>query len=131
ILPLYSLILGFYATLFSYTGSGPLWPTYDTNPVCKESWWWNLFFINNYQTSWKQCYTPAWYVAVDMQLYILSPLFLVSLFKRPRFGYGLITLGICASCFYRCLVTIRYGLFYNPSGLRHYLEDDEVLLMHR
>ncbi|GFY58014.1 nose resistant to fluoxetine protein 6 [Trichonephila inaurata madagascariensis] len=52
--PLYAMILGFYAILFSYTGSGPVWPTYGTNPVCKESWWWNLFFINNFQSSWKQ-----------------------------------------------------------------------------
>ncbi|GFY63437.1 nose resistant to fluoxetine protein 6, partial [Trichonephila inaurata madagascariensis] len=78
--PLSAMILGFYATLFSYTGSGPLWPTYDTNPVCKESWWWNLFFINNFQTTWEQCYIPLWHVAIDMQFHLIAPLFLVSLF---------------------------------------------------
>ncbi|GFR29247.1 nose resistant to fluoxetine protein 6 [Trichonephila clavata] len=52
--PLYAMMLGFYAILFPYMGSGPVWPTYDTNPVCKEYWWWNLFFINNLQSSWKQ-----------------------------------------------------------------------------
>ncbi|GFX49928.1 nose resistant to fluoxetine protein 6 [Trichonephila clavipes] len=115
--PLSAMILGFYATLFSYTGSGPLWPTYDTNPVCKESWWWNLFFINNFQTTWEQCYIPLWHVAIDMQFHLVAPLFLVSLFKWPRFGYGLITLSICASCCYRCIVTIKYSLFQHCSNL--------------
>ncbi|GFQ71855.1 nose resistant to fluoxetine protein 6 [Trichonephila clavata] len=52
--PLYAMMLGFYAILFPYMGSGPVWPTYDTNPVCKEYWWWNLFFINNLQSSWSR-----------------------------------------------------------------------------
>ncbi|GFY45665.1 nose resistant to fluoxetine protein 6 [Trichonephila inaurata madagascariensis] len=79
--PLYAIVLGLYAVLFSYMGSGPVWPTYSTNSVCKESWWWNLFFINNFQNIWEQCYVPAWYLAADMQLLLISPLFLISLFK--------------------------------------------------
>ncbi|GFU22774.1 nose resistant to fluoxetine protein 6 [Nephila pilipes] len=50
ITPGYMIILGLHATLFSYTGSGPLWPIFDTNPRCKENWWKNLVYINNFQS---------------------------------------------------------------------------------
>jgi hypothetical protein len=33
------------------TGSGPLWPQAVENSaaVCRQSWWHNLLFINNFQ----------------------------------------------------------------------------------
>ncbi|GFR01271.1 nose resistant to fluoxetine protein 6, partial [Trichonephila clavata] len=130
IVPLYAIVLVYYAILFSYTGSGPSWPTYDTNPVCKESWLQNLFFINNFQTLFEQCFAPAWYVAIDMQFHLITPLFLVSLFKWPRFGYGLIILSICASCCYRCILTIKYSLFHPMSSLRNYIDDDLDSFIH-
>ncbi|GFY61523.1 nose resistant to fluoxetine protein 6 [Trichonephila inaurata madagascariensis] len=75
-----------YTTLFTYTGSGPLWPTYDTNPVCRKYWWWDLLYINNFLPEWRQClYLQClivnWYLAVDMQLYVLSPLLMVALLR--------------------------------------------------
>ncbi|GBN75170.1 Nose resistant to fluoxetine protein 6 [Araneus ventricosus] len=46
--PMQLIVVGFYTTLFSYLGSGPVWPNYDTNPVCKEYWIWNLMYLNNF-----------------------------------------------------------------------------------
>ncbi|GFY63438.1 nose resistant to fluoxetine protein 6 [Trichonephila inaurata madagascariensis] len=128
VVPLYAMIFAFYSVLFSYTGSGPVWPAYDTNPVCKESWWWNLIFLNNFQSSWKQCYTPAWYIAADMQLLLISPIFLISLFKWPRFGYTLTVLSICASCSYRSVMTIKYDLLDSISSLLNYVDDIDKFL---
>ncbi|CAL1284195.1 unnamed protein product [Larinioides sclopetarius] len=54
IIPMYFIVLGFYSTLFSYLGSGPVWPTYDTNPVCRENWMWHVLFINNFNSNMKQ-----------------------------------------------------------------------------
>ncbi|GBL74640.1 hypothetical protein AVEN_172549-1, partial [Araneus ventricosus] len=42
------IVVGFYTTLLSYMGSGPVWPKYVTNPVCKDSWIWNLLYLNNF-----------------------------------------------------------------------------------
>ncbi|GFQ93052.1 nose resistant to fluoxetine protein 6, partial [Trichonephila clavata] len=85
IAPLYAMILGCYSILFPYMGSGPVWPAYGTNPVFKKSWWSNLIFLNNFQSSWIQCYNPAWYMAADMQLLLISPIFPISLFKVWNF----------------------------------------------
>ncbi|GIY06138.1 nose resistant to fluoxetine protein 6 [Caerostris extrusa] len=79
--PVYMIVLGIYTTLLCYMCSGPLWPTYLTNPVCRENWWWNLIYVNNLESSLKQCMAWCWYLAADMQFYIISPLFLVSLMR--------------------------------------------------
>ncbi|GFQ71858.1 nose resistant to fluoxetine protein 6 [Trichonephila clavata] len=59
---------------------------------------------------------------MDMQFHLMTPLFMVSLFKWPRFGYGLIILGICVSCCYRCILTIKYSLLHHFSCLRYYVD---------
>ncbi|GBO17722.1 hypothetical protein AVEN_26899-1, partial [Araneus ventricosus] len=81
ITPMYFIVLGFYSTLFPYLGSGPVWPTYNTNPVCKENWMWHVLFINNFNSHMRQCLTPTWYLACEMQLYIISPIFLILLMR--------------------------------------------------
>ncbi|GFW80234.1 nose resistant to fluoxetine protein 6 [Trichonephila clavipes] len=81
IAPLHMMVYWTYTTLFTYTGSGPLWPTYDTNPVCRKYWWWDLLYINNFLTGWQQCLIVNWYLAVDMQLYMMSPLFVIALLR--------------------------------------------------
>ncbi|GFQ98441.1 hypothetical protein TNCT_119411 [Trichonephila clavata] len=65
-----------------------------------------------------------------MQFYLITPLFLVSLFKWPRFGYGLIILSICASCCYRCILTINYNLFQPLSSLPNYIDGDLDSFIH-
>ena len=37
-------------SLFRYFGDGPEWPAGGTDrDQCKESWWWNLLYINNFE----------------------------------------------------------------------------------
>ncbi|GFU03528.1 hypothetical protein NPIL_672501, partial [Nephila pilipes] len=52
--PVHMMVYWIYTTLFTYTGSGPLWPTYGTNPVCRKYWWWDFFYINNFLSVWYQ-----------------------------------------------------------------------------
>ncbi|GBN02282.1 hypothetical protein AVEN_263055-2 [Araneus ventricosus] len=75
------IVLGFNTTLFAYTGSGILWPTYVTNPVCQKDWWWHLLYINNFEESAQECLGWCWSLAADMQFYIISPLFMVPLIR--------------------------------------------------
>ncbi|CAL1278469.1 unnamed protein product [Larinioides sclopetarius] len=85
ITPAYAIVLGFYTTLFSYLGSGPLWPAYTTNPICKDNWSWNLLFISNFLPPSQQCMFWTWYLAADFQFYVLSPLFLISIIRIWEF----------------------------------------------
>ncbi|CAL1277758.1 unnamed protein product, partial [Larinioides sclopetarius] len=68
---LYMIMSGFYTTLLNYTGSGPIWPDYVTNPICKETWWWYLLYINNFLSHQKMCMIWCWFLATDMQFFIV------------------------------------------------------------
>ncbi|GBN04687.1 hypothetical protein AVEN_31106-1 [Araneus ventricosus] len=125
------IVLGFHATLISYTGAGTLWPTYDTNPVCQKDWWWYLLYINNFETSDKQCMTWCWYLAADMQFYIISPLFMVPLIRWPRLGCALILACISGSCVTSFLLTYQYNLIDGFSRLEFHLDDSQNFMIQK
>ncbi|XP_039606416.1 O-acyltransferase like protein isoform X2 [Polypterus senegalus] len=53
---------------------------------CKRRWWTNLLLINNFFESSEICIPWSWYLAVDMQLYILTPV-LLFVFQRSHAAY--------------------------------------------
>ncbi|KAL3870700.1 hypothetical protein ACJMK2_038744 [Sinanodonta woodiana] len=86
--PPYMLFLFFYSILYPYIGNGPYWFASSTRDwdMCKESWWTNLLYVNNLVKTDKMCMGWSWYLANDMQFYILSPLILIPFFMSPVFG---------------------------------------------
>uniref|UniRef100_A0A1I7T5I5 NRF domain-containing protein n=1 Tax=Caenorhabditis tropicalis TaxID=1561998 RepID=A0A1I7T5I5_9PELO len=46
--------------------------------TCRENYWLNLLYIDNLVNPEKICYVISWYLATDLQLYIMSPLILLS-----------------------------------------------------
>ena len=58
---------------------------YEAVASCRDYWWSNLLFINNFYPSEYdlQCLPWAWYLAVDMQLFIVT-LFLLILYLYNR-----------------------------------------------
>ncbi|GBN00979.1 Nose resistant to fluoxetine protein 6 [Araneus ventricosus] len=124
--PLYLIVLGFYATLFSHTDSGPAWPTYNTNPICRENWIWNVLYLNNFSMHKKQCMLTTWYIACDLQLYIVSPLFLLLLMRRPKIGFALIVTCICGSCFTSFILTKHFKLIDGISKLASHSHNMEA-----
>ncbi|XP_052221340.1 nose resistant to fluoxetine protein 6-like isoform X1 [Dreissena polymorpha] len=78
--PPYMLVMFVYTSLSKHWGHGPFWPQngFDSNDC--NTWWMNLLYINNFQDSQKMCMGWSWYLANDMQFYIISPLILVLLF---------------------------------------------------
>ncbi|XP_075234188.1 nose resistant to fluoxetine protein 6-like isoform X2 [Lycorma delicatula] len=53
--------------------------------TCANSVWTNLLFINNFVNLEEMCMTMDWYLAVDTQLYIISPLLIFPLIKWKVF----------------------------------------------
>ena len=46
--PPYMLIIGFWTTLFQFTGEGANWaPLNLASGKCNETWWTNLLYVNN------------------------------------------------------------------------------------
>ncbi|GFU10858.1 nose resistant to fluoxetine protein 6 [Trichonephila clavipes] len=117
--PVYMMVMGFYATLIAYLGSGPIWAFKDTDPNCQAHWWWNLLYINNFQPAMDQCMAWSWYLANDMQFYVISPLFLATLFRWPKIGYSMIALFLSIAFISNFVLTYEYNLF---TGLGNIIE---------
>ena len=128
--PLYAFVLMIFTTLWMYMFTGP-YSAIAKSPdgrkgidVCKDYWWTNLIYINNYYPDDGSlagtCMGWAWYLAIDMQCYILlAPLFIFLLSHRKRhlrlagIGYALWLVALC--------VGLR-GFFIGYYGLKDSLQ---------
>ena len=91
--PLSYFIVLFSFTIFPHLGSGPFWQAFDYHS-CQKTWWTNIVYgVNFLSGDW--CYGVTWYLAVDMQLYIISPIFIVLLYKMWYVGLAvtIMTMG--------------------------------------
>ncbi|XP_037708397.1 nose resistant to fluoxetine protein 6 [Drosophila subpulchrella] len=93
--PVLALAVLIFMTLFSRLDSGPLWKQFtSSSELCSETWWATLLYVQNYAAPGKMCLGHSWYLAVDMQLYIISPLLLIALYKWGKKAVGGIVLLI-------------------------------------
>ncbi|XP_050513299.1 nose resistant to fluoxetine protein 6-like [Diabrotica virgifera virgifera] len=108
---LIALIL-FYVSFYKNISEGPLWPLMAGNMVrsCNRAWFPTLFFFNNYIPFGFQCVDQAWYLAVDSQLFFLSPIIIIGLLRNP-FKTCLTCIGVCIlSGIYTFCITLNYHL---------------------
>ncbi len=81
ITPTYAFVLFFATYLGDHLVTGPFMSLF--NPIkdsCTKYWWTNLLYINNLYP-WKlgdQCLGWGWYLANDMQFYIIAPTMLIA-----------------------------------------------------
>ncbi|GAB1611147.1 hypothetical protein Ahia01_001401800, partial [Argonauta hians] len=98
--PPYMLLLLVYVPLFRYMGDGPMWLQQGTEyDYCRHSWYYNILYVNNIWRSdtAKQCMLWTWYLANDMQFYVISPLLIIPLYKSPLLGHILTILLLIVS----------------------------------
>lgn len=70
----------------------------EINP-CFKNWWKLLLFFHNYIDHSEMCYVHTWYISADMQLYLLSPLVLIPLWKfGRRFAGVIVLLALISMC---------------------------------
>ncbi|XP_022258232.1 nose resistant to fluoxetine protein 6-like [Limulus polyphemus] len=88
--------------------SGPFWHRVVEREIqhCRTTWWANMFYFNNFIRKNSSCIPPLWYVAADMQLYLLSPILLVAFSRWPRVGWSLSIIGVVTSWFVIAVITI-------------------------
>jgi hypothetical protein len=79
--------------------------------VCREVWWSNLLFINNYYpTDQETCVLQTWYLAVDFQLSILGTIILVAVLRNPKWKYVIFGTVFMTSLVICAYVTYTYNL---------------------
>jgi len=101
--PAYFFALMIYINLGPYLGSGPLWAAYQQDEsweTCREKWWTNVLYVNNMKSLagvGGGCMGWTWYLALDMQYFVVSTLLLTLFRWAPKLVKSLFLL-IAVSC---------------------------------
>ncbi|XP_033118022.1 nose resistant to fluoxetine protein 6-like [Anneissia japonica] len=124
--PVYMLVIFIYATLTPYFSTGPFYSiVFDPNPapginsqttLCQDYWWTNLLYINNLYPSNSdgECFGWGWYLANDMQFFIISPFVIYLLYHY--FFAGVVAWGVLLITSFGSLIglSIKYHITANP-----------------
>lgn len=101
--PGYAFVLFFVWQVAPLMGSGPLWNAsiqpQATN--CDKYWFSNLLYVNNFWPNDfnQQCVGWGWYLANDMQFFLISPVMLIPLFFLWPLGVA-VTIVILVVCIF-------------------------------
>ncbi|XP_075974092.1 O-acyltransferase like protein-like [Anticarsia gemmatalis] len=83
--PLLAVTVLLQASYFNRMTDGPFWQTVETQTNrCREKWWATLLNIQNINNVRAMCAGHSWYIAIDFQLYLLSPLVLFWVLSGKR-----------------------------------------------
>ncbi|RUS88830.1 hypothetical protein EGW08_003375 [Elysia chlorotica] len=118
--PPYMLVMMVNITLLHYMGDGPLWPQKSFEPdECRNNWWSNLLYINNlHNFGGGMCMGWSWYLANDMQFYIISPAIFLIMHYYGWFGVVLPFLLTVGSAIAAGVLSAKYDLQSNFDLLR-------------
>ncbi|CAG7722834.1 unnamed protein product [Allacma fusca] len=88
--PVLAIVIGITATIWPYFNVGYYWYEIDgLKEECRTYWWRSLLYINNLYKNY-ECYNAAWYLNVDMQCFLVSPLLIIPLWKWKKIGLSLL-----------------------------------------
>ncbi|KAL5284196.1 hypothetical protein ACFFRR_006460, partial [Megaselia abdita] len=106
--PLLAFMILFIVSFMKYLENGPLLDEFIVPHLkeCKTNWWMNLLYIQNYAAKGPMCIGPTWYLAVDFQLFLFSPLILYGFWRwgKKCFFAAVLLIALSVGCI--------YGTFY-------------------
>lgn len=96
--PLYYSVFMIGFAIMPFVGGGPIWWTFEKNFQQCEEYWWSVFtftinFFPDNQLDIAGCYYWGWFVACEIQIFLLLPLYIWMLTKcnTPLFYTALLT----------------------------------------
>ena len=105
--PMFYLATLFAYKLFVHLSQGSLWHYPEIG--CPLTWWFNVFFINNIIHPGAVCLQQSWHVSAEMQLFALSPIFILALYHGGISGLIFLALSIAGCTSFIAYVAIRNG----------------------
>ncbi|XP_066294090.1 nose resistant to fluoxetine protein 6-like isoform X1 [Branchiostoma lanceolatum] len=108
--PVYAFVMMLYMWVYPYITTGPATTT-QPDPGCINNWWYNFLYINNFLDMVKgtECMAWTWYLANDMQFFIISVPIIWLTFKY--FLVGMITQSVLLLASFG--TTIGLAIHYN------------------
>ncbi|KAH8360230.1 hypothetical protein KR093_011437 [Drosophila rubida] len=118
--PVLAVAIPMYMKLLPLMSDGPINDsvTFGDFDYCKKTWFWSLLYIQNYATP-DTCLAHSWYLAVDMQLYLLSPIFLIALYKwGKKAAAGIfVFMLLLSACLFSTMMTNKYQFYLEKGGM--------------
>ncbi|KAH8241173.1 hypothetical protein KR032_001440 [Drosophila birchii] len=117
ILPLLAISIPVYIRIMRIVSGGPMFSGgYMGTSICESTWYWTLLFVNNYVNT--ACPGHTWYLSVDMQLFILSPILLISIYKwGKKAAAGIVVLIVLLSgCLFATMMVNNYSMLLKNSN---------------
>ncbi|PZC75940.1 hypothetical protein B5X24_HaOG205281, partial [Helicoverpa armigera] len=125
--PLLAVAVLFEATYLHRMADGPVWEMVeDQVNRCRTYWWSTLLYMQNYLTP--ACVGQTWYLAIDVQLHILSPIVLFwVLMGKQRIAWAallsVLVAVLTASTTYIFIKEFPSTVMGRPDRLFDYLEN--------
>ncbi|XP_054261763.1 nose resistant to fluoxetine protein 6-like isoform X2 [Macrosteles quadrilineatus] len=106
--PTLAVVMIFSANFLMRCGSGPFWTRQSMLSAwgCRNLWFTGLLHISNLLYPRVACVQHSWYLSIDFQLFLISPLFLLQLHYDPPIGMLLIAAVAAASIFTNFLAAV-------------------------
>ncbi|KAH8382323.1 hypothetical protein KR009_002919 [Drosophila setifemur] len=111
IFPIMAMAIPIYMKMMPLLADGPLFKDgFSGLEECKVTWYWSLLFMQNYVSN--RCLGHTWYLAVDMQLFIISPILLIALYKwGKKAAAGIVILVLLISgCLFTTMMINNYSM---------------------
>ncbi|XP_050350891.1 O-acyltransferase like protein-like isoform X2 [Nymphalis io] len=113
IFPLLAAVILLQASLFHRVSDGPMWINVGYSAEsCRRRWWSALLHVQNYVKPINVCLQHTWYLSVDVQLYIISPVVLVWLFGSALVAWCSLATSVIVSL----AISSVYSFMYNYSA---------------
>ena len=91
--PTYMVAILLFWKVAPFFGNGPIWRNFYTlTKSCNNGGiLWNMFFIDNFgdhgPNGMDYCFGWGWYLAVDFQLFLISPFLMFAYYKNKKLGW--------------------------------------------
>ncbi|CAG9766402.1 unnamed protein product [Ceutorhynchus assimilis] len=77
---------------------------------CQKNWWANILFVNNHYDYNNMCYLITWYLSADTQLYLMSLLIMLIIWKFRQRTKIVLILVIFIGIMIPAFMCYKYGL---------------------
>ncbi|KAH8247742.1 hypothetical protein KR038_009247 [Drosophila bunnanda] len=111
IFPILAIAILVYTNLMTAVAHGPLLKSgYTGKSACETGWYWTLLFVNSYTKA--KCLSHSWYLSVDMQLFMISPILLISLYKWGKKAAAAIfvLIVLLSGCLFATMMVNNYTM---------------------
>ncbi|XP_014281988.1 nose resistant to fluoxetine protein 6 [Halyomorpha halys] len=131
--PIYVVIICSFLFLKPLKTNEPLWRSQGLSRLeaCRNNFWSHILYINNYYDPGAECLLPSWYLAVDMQMFIVCVIIGYIMSKLKKFGYFLLGCSLMISLLIPSVVVFYKG--YEPilklyiNFVRNYRNEDDYV----